>query len=100
MSVRGFARRIGQAIRHHIRRATGFYHLIERLKMIHADVQTQLDRTDTLIASIPGVVQAAVANAEAAKDSDHADDVAALTAQNDKLEAALAAINAPAAPQG
>ena len=34
-------------------------------------------------------MQTAVSNAEAAKDSDHQDDVAALSAQNDKLQAQL-----------
>lgn len=89
--------RLLDLIVHQVRQATGFYILKGETEMIHADVQAQLDRTEQLITTIPTIVQTAVSNAEAAKDADHADDVAALKATNDKLEAALAAVDAPAA---
>ena len=70
--------------------------IMRKLEMIHADVQTIVDGLNALPDQIKAAAQTAVSNAEGAKDTDHADDVAALTTALAGVQAAVAGINAPA----
>ena len=69
--------------------------------MINPDVQTIIDNINAQTQKLPAAVAAAVSKAEAAKDSDHADDVAGLTAAAQALTDQITALTpAPAAPAG
>lgn len=75
---------------------------LERLEMISSDIAAGVARINTAAAAIPAAVTKAVAqgvtDATSSFDTNHADDVAALSGAADTLEAAVAAINP--APDG